>query len=87
MPAYKRVDIGLSKSLKREDQTLSEKNPLKAFREIWLNAEIFNLLGINNTISYLWVKTVFNQEDMPGEFGVPNYLTGRRFNIRISARF
>jgi hypothetical protein len=87
MPAYKRVDIGLSKSLKRADQVFSEKNPLNFFNEIWLNAEIFNLLGINNTISYLWVKTVFNQENMPGEFGVPNYLTGRRFNIRLTARF
>jgi hypothetical protein len=87
MPAYKRVDIGLSKSLKMKDQVLGEKNPLNFFDDVWLNAEIFNLLGINNTISYLWVKTVFNQEDMPGEFGVPNYLTSRRFNIRITARF
>ena len=87
MPSYKRVDIGLSKSLKREDQVFGEKNPLNFFNDIWLNAEIFNLLGINNTISYLWVKTVYNQENMPGEFGVPNYLTSRRFNIRITARF
>ena len=87
MPSYKRVDIGLSKSIKREDQVFGEKNPLNFFNDIWLNAEIFNLLGINNTISYLWVKTVYNQENMPGEFGVPNYLTSRRFNIRITARF
>jgi hypothetical protein len=87
MPSYKRVDIGLSKSLKREGKVLNEKKRLNFFKEIWLNAEIFNLLGINNTISYLWVKTVFNQEDMPGEFGVPNYLTSRRFNLRITAKF
>jgi hypothetical protein len=87
MPAYKRVDIGLSKSIKREGQVFGEKNPLNFFKEIWLNAEIFNLLGINNTISYLWVKTVYNQEDLPGEFGVPNYLTGRRFNLRLTAKF
>jgi hypothetical protein len=87
MPSYKRVDIGLSKSLKREDKVFGEKNPLNFFKDIWLNAEIFNLLGINNTISYLWVKTVFNQENMPGEFGVPNYLTSRRFNLRITAKF
>jgi hypothetical protein len=87
MPSYKRVDIGLSKSLKRENRVFSGKNPLNFFNEIWLNAEIFNLLDINNTISYLWVKTVFNQENLPGEFGVPNYLTGRRFNVRLSAKF
>ncbi len=87
MPPYKRVDIGLSKSLKAPDKVLSERNPFRFFRSIWLNAEIFNLLGVNNTISYLWVKTVFNQENMPGEFAVPNYLTSRRLNVRITAKF
>lgn len=87
MPSYKRVDIGLSKSLKRAGQPSGEKKSLNFFKEIWINAEIFNLLDINNTISYLWVKTVFNQENLPGEFGVPNYLTGRRFNVRLSANF
>lgn len=87
MPSYKRVDIGLSKSLKRKESVSDKKHTSNVFKEIWINAEIFNLLDINNTISYLWVKTVFNQENLPGEFGVPNYLTGRRFNIRISANF
>jgi hypothetical protein len=87
MPSYKRVDIGLSKSLKRPDKVLSERNPFRFLKSIWLNAEIFNLLGVNNTISYLWVKTVFNQENMPGEFAVPNYLTSRRFNVRVTAKF
>ena len=87
MPPYKRVDIGLSKSLKQADRALSERNPFRFFHSIWLNAEIFNLLGVNNTISYLWVKTVFNQENMPGEFAVPNYLTSRRFNVRVTAKF
>jgi len=87
MPSYKRVDIGLSKSLKRAGPPSGEKKSLNFFKEIWINAEIFNLLDINNTISYLWVKTVFNQENLPGEFGLPNYLTGRRFNVRLSANF
>ncbi|KPK84128.1 MAG: TonB-dependent receptor, partial [Bacteroides sp. SM23_62_1] len=87
MPSYKRVDIGLSKSLIPPDKVLSERNPFRFFHSIWLNAEIFNLLGVNNTISYLWVKTVFNQESLPGEFAVPNYLTSRRFNVRITAKF
>jgi len=87
MPAYKRVDIGFSKILKKEETQLSERNPLKHFSSIWISAEIFNLLGVNNTISYLWVKTVSNQENMPGEFAVPNYLTSRRFNLRLTSRF
>ena len=87
MPSYKRVDIGFSKVLKKEDSQLSDKNPFRHFMSIWLSGEIFNLLGVNNTISYLWVKTVSNQDNVPGQFAVPNYLTSRRFNLRLTARF
>ncbi len=87
MPAYKRVDIGFSKILKREDSQLKDNNPFRFFRDSWISAEIFNLLGVRNTISYLWVKTVSNQDDVQGRFAVPNYLTGRRFNIRLSIKF
>ena len=87
MPSYKRVDIGFSKILKKEETRLSDRNPLKYFSNIWISAEIFNLLGVKNTISYLWVKTVSNQENIPGQFAVPNYLTSRRFNLRLTSRF
>ena len=87
LPPYRRVDIGFSKVLKKEQQILADNNPFRHFQSIWLSAEIFNLLGINNTISYLWVRTVSNQESIPGVFAVPNYLTGRRFNIKITAKF
>jgi hypothetical protein len=87
MPSYKRVDIGFSKVLKREASTLKEGNPFRHFRSIWLSAEIFNLLGVRNTASYLWVKTVASQAGLPGAFAVPNYLTGRRFNVKLTARF
>lgn len=87
LPPYRRVDIGFSKILKRDESQLGERNPFRNFKSIWLSAEIFNLLGINNTISYLWVRTVSNQESVPGVFAVPNYLTNRRFNIKITAKF
>jgi hypothetical protein len=87
MPPYRRVDIGFSKILKKEDAMLSDRNPFRHFNNIWLSAEIFNLLDINNTISYQWVRTVSNQEGVPGMYAVPNYLTSRRFNIKITATF
>ncbi|MBN1132619.1 MAG: carboxypeptidase-like regulatory domain-containing protein [Bacteroidales bacterium] len=87
MRPYRRVDIGFSKVLKREYDQLSGKNPLRYFKSIWLSAEIFNLLGIKNEASYLWIRTISDQQGIPGQFGVPNYLTGRRFNIRLMARF
>ncbi|MFC2115715.1 carboxypeptidase-like regulatory domain-containing protein [Bacteroidota bacterium] len=87
MPSYKRVDIGFSKVLKKEESILKEGNPFRHFSSIWISAEIFNLLGVKNTASYLWVKTVASQVDAPGAFAVPNYLTGRRFNLKLTARF
>ncbi len=87
MRPYRRVDIGFSKVIKRDDDALKEKNPFRYFKSIWLSAEIFNLLGINNEASYIWIKTISNQSGTPGQFGVPNYLTGRRFNVKVTARF
>jgi hypothetical protein len=87
MRPYRRVDIGFSKVLKRQNQALGDRNPFRNFSTIWLSAEIFNLLGINNTASYVWIKTISNQEGVPAQFAVPNYLTGRRFNVKVTARF
>lgn len=87
MRPYRRVDIGFSKVLKRENAQLGEKNPFRHFKNIWVSAEIFNLLGINNEASAIWVKTLTNQQGIPGSFAVPNYLTGRRFNVKLSAKF
>lgn len=87
MRAYKRVDIGFSKILKRETQVLADRNPFRHFSTIWVSAEIFNLLGIKNEASYTWIRTVANQSGVPAMFGVENYLTGRRFNVKLTARF
>ncbi len=82
MPSYRRVDIGFSKILKNEDVELSTANPLHFFKSLIITAEVFNLLDINNTVSYLWV------EDIRGrQYAVPNYLTSRRLNIKLMAKF
>jgi hypothetical protein len=87
MKPYRRVDIGFSKVIKRETDMLGEKNPLRYFESVWISGEIFNLLGINNEASYLWIRTISDQRGIPGQFGVPNFLTGRRFNLKISVKF
>jgi hypothetical protein len=87
MRPYRRIDIGFSKVLKRETDIWGERNPLRFFESIWISAEIFNLLGINNEASYLWIRTISDQEGVPGMFGIPNYLTGRRFNLKVSISF
>ncbi len=87
MPPYRRVDIGISKNLNRTGKDSEKLKSCSIFQNIWLNAEVFNLFGMNNTISYLWVRTISNQENIPGMYAIPNYLTSRRFNISIRAVF
>ncbi len=81
MPPYRRVDMGISKVL------LSESTPhhniyLSHIKDLSLSLEIFNLLNINNTVSYFWVTS--NWGDM---FAVPNYLTSRKINFKVSIAF
>ncbi|MBI1184564.1 TonB-dependent receptor plug domain-containing protein [bacterium] len=78
---YRRVDIGFSKVLYNRDEKMSASKILNKTRNISLNVEIFNLFGIRNTISYLWIKDFNNQQ-----YAVPNYLTSRRFNLKIMVR-
>lgn len=82
MPPYRRVDIGFSKLLKSEDHDLPKGNPFRYFKSIWIALEIFNLLDINNTISYQWVSDITDHQ-----YAVPNYLSSRRLNLKISAKF
>jgi hypothetical protein len=59
-----------------------KKGFFKGFKSLWATFEILNLLQVNNTISYTWVK------DFNGNmYGVPNYLTPRQINIKIGAEF
>ncbi len=81
MPAYRRVDIGLSKEFFKEEKTH------QFFKQIWLNAEIFNLFDTYNTISYLWVQVVSNRDGQTQQYAVPNYLTARRINVKLSVAF
>lgn len=81
IPAYKRVDIGFSKDFMDNKNRKSSTLLSKYFDSIIAYAEIFNLLNINNTVSYLWIKDVNNNQ-----YAVPNYLTSRQFNFRIIAK-
>jgi hypothetical protein len=55
---------------------------LRNIKDIWISLEVLNLLQVNNTISYTWVKDVNNRQ-----YGVPNYMTPRQLNLRVSVNF
>jgi len=82
IPPYRRIDLGFSKVLINRDHRIYQYKALNSIKEMWLSLEVFNLLGINNTISYLWVSN--NSGDM---FGVPNYLTRRKLNLKLTVNF
>lgn len=77
---YRRVDIGVSRIIKREKQKTIGLN------DIWITFEVLNLFDAKNMASYDWVKTVDNNEGFRTQYAVPNYLTGRRFNFKISTK-
>ncbi|MEZ5009896.1 MAG: carboxypeptidase-like regulatory domain-containing protein [Chitinophagales bacterium] len=84
-PGYKRVDIGFSALLvggEKKKERRREGNFGEHFDKVWLSAEIFNLLGNRNTISYRWITDVQNNQ-----WPIPNYLTSRRFNVKLHIKF
>jgi hypothetical protein len=83
MPPYRRVDIGFSKVLIGTDRGKNRS----FMKELIAGIEILNLADIRNTISYTWIRTVRNREGITREFAVPNYLTSRSLNLKLTARF
>lgn len=87
IPPYRRVDIGFSKVLlggkSAKQINYAKKHEGKnSLQTLWLGVDVYNLLQINNIIGYIWVKDFQNNT-----YGVPNYLTGRRLNIKLVGKF
>ena len=76
-PAYKRADIGMA--------WLAYKNVQRStfnVKRVWLGLDCLNLFGISNVNSYYWVTDVTNRQ-----WAVPNYLTGRQINGKVTVEF
>lgn len=78
-PAYKRADVGLNYRIIDNSDRHKKRNPI---RNMWVGAECLNLFGINNVNSYYWITDVTGQQ-----YAVPNYLTGRQINVKLSVDF
>jgi hypothetical protein len=88
MPSYKRVDMGFTAILKEYNhKSIKKLESITWLKSLWFGAEIFNLFDFSNTVSYLWVQTVGNQSNQAGLYAVPNYLTSRRINVKLTASF
>ena len=81
-PAYKRVDIGMSYRLWGDQKQNAQRTWGRAVKNVWLGLDAFNIMDIKNVNSYYWVTDITNTQ-----YAVPNYLTGRQINLRLSIDF
>jgi len=79
---YRRADVGFSYLFTEKNNERPEGHWLKKFRELSLGMEIFNLFNNQNAITNTWVRDAYTKS----QYGIPNYMTTRVFNIKLTAR-
>jgi hypothetical protein len=82
MPPYRRVDIGFSYQIIKEEKPLPKSSPFHFMKSLWAGIEVYNLLQVQNTLSYYWVKDVTGRS-----YAIPNYLTNRQLSARMIVHF
>lgn len=79
---YKRADLGVSYVIIHENK-LREHGWLKPFKELSIGAEIFNIFDVQNSITNTFVRDVYSKV----QYSIPNYLSPRIFNVRVTMGF
>jgi len=80
---YHRVDVGFGFQLwKQEWLSRKPRHFLRFSRNTWASLEVFNLMKVANEASNTWIKAITNVQ-----YAIPNYLTGRRINVRVRMDF
>ncbi len=82
LPAYKRADVGFSYIIVDEKKT-SKQKWLKAFKELNIGMEIFNIFDIQNSNTNTWVRDAYSKRT----YGIPNFMTSRVVNAKVSMKF
>lgn len=83
LPAYKRVDIGLSKIFIDQKENKATAPFWSNFKELVLGVQVFNAFNIHNTVANQWA----NDMNTGYAYPVPVRLTGRFFNVKLEAKF
>ena len=79
---YKRADLGISYVL-IHDKKRKDHGWLKPFKELTIGAEIFNMFDVQNSITNTFVRDVYTKV----QYAIPNYLSPRVYNVRLTAKF
>lgn len=81
--AYFRVDIGFGYDMLYKKSNKDERKKfMRPFTDARISFEVFNLLGINNVLSQQWI-----QDTQGRYYAIPNFLTQRRFNLKLILRW
>lgn len=79
---YRRADVGFSYVLTERNNERPDGHWLKKFKDLSFGFEIFNLFNNQNAITNTWVRDVYTKN----QYGIPNYMTTRVFNVKLSAK-
>ena len=79
---YRRADVGFSYVFTEKNNERPDGHWIKKFQDLSLGFEIFNLFNNQNAITNTWVRDVYTKN----QYGIPNYMTTRVFNIKLTAR-
>ena len=79
---YRRADAGFYYVLTENNAKRPENHWLRKFEDFAVGFEIFNLFNNQNAITNTWVRDVYTKN----QYGVPNYLTTRVFNLKVSIK-
>ncbi|RZJ67842.1 MAG: TonB-dependent receptor [Flavobacterium sp.] len=79
---YRRADVGFSYVLTENNANRPDGHWLKKFKDLSVGFEIFNMFNNQNAITNTWVRDVYTKN----QYGIPNYMTTRVFNVKLSAR-
>ncbi|HEU4496517.1 MAG TPA: TonB-dependent receptor, partial [Flavobacterium sp.] len=79
---YRRADVGFSYVFTEKNNLRADGHWLKRFKDLSLGLEIFNLFNNQNAITNTWVRDVYTKV----QYGIPNYMTTRVFNVKLTAQ-
>jgi len=80
---YRRVDAGFSYVFTEKNKDRPDGHWLKKLQDLSAGFEIFNMFNNQNSITNTWVRDVYTKT----QYGIPNYMTTRVFNLKFSVKF
>lgn len=82
LPSYKRADVGLLFVVVDENKQF-DSGWRKPFKNLNFGFEIFNIFNNQNSITNTWVRDVYSKR----QFAIPNFLSPRVFNVKVTMSF